>query len=431
MKNKFLITNSVALNGGDAAVLLSMIESIKREFGEDVDIKVQAKKHGACRRYYPEVNFIPAIEEREKGTNLFEKIFLRLKYPRLLLYAIIERFLKIRVSFILTDMEREIIGSYRDNDVVISCGGGFLNDYYPLHKRTVGFILARLYGCKTVIYAQSVGPFRRYISKLQARWILENASLVTLRDEKSYNILRNRLNIKNDNIHITADEAHLLPSVDPGNNQVSSIRRKFPGKLLVGISIRRWEFGDIPDKIERQRKISLYISAVREICIHLVNKYNALVVFISTCQGRPEYFIDDSRFADSVIKDLPCEVKENITVTSASYDPRKLKKIMENFDIFVGMRMHTVILAMSAGVPCMGLGYEFKTEELFRQVGLPEYAVDLKSDRVERLNDIVDDLIENREIVSKKIKNNLNDVISSARMNASLLYSRTISHKPG
>ncbi|MCD4784709.1 MAG: polysaccharide pyruvyl transferase family protein [Candidatus Eremiobacteraeota bacterium] len=423
MKDKFLITNSVALNGGDAAILLSMIESIKREFGEDVDIKVQAKKHEACRRYYPEVDFIPALEEREKGRNLFEKIFLRLKYSRLLLYAAMERFLKIRVSLLLTDMEREITGSFRDNNVVISCGGGFLNDYYPLYKRTVGFILARLYGCKTVIYAQSVGPFWRYISKLQARWILENASLVILRDEKSYDILRNRLNIKNENTHITADEAHLLPSVDPGKTPVSSIKKEFPGKLLVGISIRRWEFGDIPDEMERQRKVSLYISAVKEICTHLVDKYNTHIVFISTCQGRPEYFIDDSKFAAGVIKDLPREARDNITVTSDAYDPRKLKKIMENFDLFVGMRMHTIILAMCAGVPCVGLGYEFKTEELFKQVGLPEYAVDLKSDRIERLNDIVDDLIENREIVSKKIKNNLNDVIARAKTNASLLCS--------
>ncbi len=424
-QDSFLIINSVALNGGDAAILLAMVNSLKRRFGSDKKILVQAKKDEICKKYYPEIDFMPGLENKEKGRNIFEKIFLRFKSIRILFYSLLENIVGFKAPFLLTTTEESIINAFRTNKNIISCGGGFLNDYYPLHSRMLSFILAKLYKCNYYIYAQSVGPFWKTISKMQASWILNNASLVTVRDEKSYSLIKEQLKIIGNNIHLTADEAHLLPSMVPAENPLETVKKENPDKLIVGISVREWEFKDIPDRVIRKRTEHRYHRKILELCIHLVEKYDARIVFISTCQGRPEYFIDDSHFASHLIKLLPYNMRNKITVISDAYDPRELKEIMKSFDIFAGVRMHTLVLALSSGIPCIGLGYEFKTEELFNQLKLSHYAIDLKSDRLENLNDIADELIENRETVSGEVLKNIEIIRDKARNNVLLLKNTT------
>lgn len=420
-QDSFLIINSVALNGGDAAILLAMVNSLKREFGNDVKILVQAKKDEICKKYYPEIDFMPGLENKENGRNIFGKVFLRLKYFRILFYSLLDKAMDFKAQFLLTPTENSIIDAFRNNRNIISCGGGFLNDYYPLHSRMLGFILAKLYKCNYYIYAQSVGPFWKTLSKMQASFILKNASLVTVRDEKSYKLIKEQLKIIGNNVHLTADEAHLLPTMPPVENPVETIKKENPGKLVAGISVREWGFKDIADRVIRTRTQHRYHRKILELCIHLVEKYDARIIFISTCQGRPEYFIDDSHFASHLIKLIPYNIRNNISVVSEAFDPRELKEIMKSFDIFAGVRMHTLVLALSSGVPCIGLGYEFKTEELFSQLELSHYAIDLKSDRLENLNDIMDELIENREAVSEKTLKNIETIREKARDNALML----------
>lgn len=417
----FLITNSVALNGGDAAILLSMIDAMREEFGADIKIKVQAKNWQACKKYYPEIDFIPSIEEKERGKNFLSKIFLRLKYPRIVLYSLLDRWVGISPKFFLTQLEREVIKSYKENNIVISCGGGFLNDYYPITARTIGFLIARIYKCKIIIAGQSLGPFWRIISKLQARWILENADLITVRDSESLRIAREELKINNANIFLTADFAHLLKPMDlklneGEENEVSLFRKKNHNRILVGISVRKWDFSDMATS-GRKFYIDNYIKTIQELCLHLVENHNALIVFISTCQGRPEYFLDDSEFAKEITETLPSHIQENMRITSEPYNPRRMIQILKNFDVFIGVRMHTLILAMSAGIPCIGLEYEFKTRELMKRIDLDEYSLPIKDITPENLKSKVDILIAYRAKIVDKIRRKTEMLKSKAAKN--------------
>ncbi|MCE1245586.1 MAG: polysaccharide pyruvyl transferase family protein [Firmicutes bacterium] len=395
-KPDILITNSVALNGGDAAILVSMVHAIKQSF-ENADITVQAKNSEACRKYYPDINFIPGLEEKEKGRGLAEKIFFRLRYPRLCLYGLIQRLTGIAPGFLASRQEKVILDSFRKSSIVVSCGGGFLNDLYPIFPRTLGFVLARIYGKKTAIFAQSVGPFTGSFSKLQAKWIIDGCSSVTVRDEKSLGIIRNELGCKNKNVSFTADSAWLLqdmPLPESFSNPVEKIKKENAGSLIVGMSVRKWDFPEIDSQSMRDELKENYRKVMKELCIHLVENHHAQIVFISTCQGRPEYFTDDSVFANELRSELPESIQKNIHVIGDAFDPRILMYIMKSFDVFAGVRMHTVVLALLAGVPCAGIGYEFKTVELFTQLGIKDYAVSLY-DNPTGINQLVSNLIKN------------------------------------
>src|SRR3546814_14772890 len=52
-----LITNAIALNGGDAAILHATIRILKAQFGDGVTITVHDMAARASRRYYPAITF--------------------------------------------------------------------------------------------------------------------------------------------------------------------------------------------------------------------------------------------------------------------------------------------------------------------------------------------------------------------------------------
>jgi polysaccharide pyruvyl transferase WcaK-like protein len=51
------------------------------------------------------------------------------------------------------------------------------------------------------------------------------------------------------------------------------------------------------------------------------------------------------------------------------YSPEELLSITKNFDLVVGMRLHSLIMAGVAGVPMVGLSYDHKVDRFLRQAG--------------------------------------------------------------
>jgi colanic acid/amylovoran biosynthesis protein len=97
------------------------------------------------------------------------------------------------------------------------------------------------------------------------------------------------------------------------------------------------------------------------------------------------------------------------------------------FDGLIATRMHAAILALSAGVPALGISYEFKTEELFRRMGLGEWVTDIEEIAPESFTELVmrftdalpslrgkvaeeaDRLLEETEAISRTIRRAVSD----------------------
>ena len=58
---KVLITNTVVLNGGDAAILLALERHVRAVFGAGVEIVVADTQPELARRYYPDLRVIPPL----------------------------------------------------------------------------------------------------------------------------------------------------------------------------------------------------------------------------------------------------------------------------------------------------------------------------------------------------------------------------------
>jgi colanic acid/amylovoran biosynthesis protein len=127
--------------------------------------------------------------------------------------------------------------------------------------------------------------------------------------------------------------------------------------------------------------------------IHLVRHHNAYVTFISTCQGVPGYPFDDSELAREIRASLPADVMGAVAVDDAFHSPEDLIETISSCDFVIATRMHMAILALCAGTPVIGIAYEFKTKELFRNMGMEDLVLDIESLSPSHACSLVDRLI--------------------------------------
>jgi colanic acid/amylovoran biosynthesis protein len=326
----FLITNSVPLNGGDEALLRALSTTLTNRW-PDSEVTVLCKDVELCRRQLPDLHLASDLE------------FANTKESR-----------------------RNTLAFYRAADVVLSAPGGFLHDHYSIEERLQGFELALGLSKPLILVGQSIGPFWKPKSLKRVREVLNRVSCICLRDEISGRYLA-KCGVDPLKIRITADVAFLWHRIAPEMFKPKSESNA----RLIGLSFRVWPLGD-------QGTLQQTIAKAEQLCRHLLCNSDRRILFLSTCQGIPGY-VDDSQIALEIRKRLPDDMQARCDIDRSRYPPLELMRALGQCDAFIGMRLHACILAMLAGVPAMGLGYEDKTQETFTQMGLQSYQLPFTS----------------------------------------------------
>jgi colanic acid/amylovoran biosynthesis protein len=416
-----LLTDSVTCHGGDAAIVLSMVESLRRAFG-DPHIRVLAHHVREVRRLYPGLESYSVLQDacgldvRSKWPRRALKLC---RNARVVVNAICARCFGAAPTFLLTKSEREVFSLYREADAVVSVGGGFLTDSYgiALWPRFFGYLTAVILGKPLFFYAQSMGPMQGLIFRSMYRWLFKRAALIIVRDGRSAEFLRG-LGIREDKFVVTADEAIAgLGQFDARVPPCDCAMRPQDKRLNIGISVRRWKF---PHRSDREELMAGYIEAVRQLCFHLVEGHGAQVTFISTCQGVPGYFADDSELALEIVNALPADVRKSVSVSRHFHHPLDLLAVMRRFDLFVGTRMHTAIMALLAGVPTVAVAYEHKSVDLFSRLGLGEFVLEMDAGK-DVLESTVDSAFANADRVREEISGRLGPLRELSAQNAHLV----------
>ena len=140
------------------------------------------------------------------------------------------------------------------------------------------------------------------------------------------------------------------------------------GKLRIAVSVRTMHFFNRGDRSLADQ----YKSSVAAMVIAAVRDHDAEVVFLSTCQGIPEYWTDDTRLADEIVSGLPEDVGPAVTVDRQFRQPTEIVEAYQGFQLVIATRMHAAILSLVAGTPVLGIAYEFKMDELFRQLDMDQ-----------------------------------------------------------
>lgn len=401
---KILILGTVALNGGDAAILFSIIQLIKQNFAAEIEFIAYDLQPEVAVKYYPENTFramvyqklvkLPKTKNNKLLARFFRKIYValikiinpfRFYWATFLFSKKQERLAKILV----TETELEDINHYCNADIIISTGGTYLVENYHggFPNRIFDYHLSLLVKCPLVFFTQSLGPF--YGKKYQKKFsnIFNKSLLVLLRDKKSEEHLidigvdKNKIKISSDVVFSLGKLLNFVP-VSKNNLQNNQVK--------IAISVRDWKFFK---NVSSEKGMMNYKNCLVELVKHLLKKKNIVIDFISTCQGIPEYHTDDSITAEEIKNLLPIEIQSKVTVNGEFNHPYKLLEILSSYDLVIGTRMHMCILSLVARTPVMPIAYEFKTKELFMRLGMKDWITDIETINADSFIPLVENFI--------------------------------------
>jgi colanic acid/amylovoran biosynthesis protein len=365
---------------------------LKLAFGDNIQVLVLDAYGSIPQRYYPELTFRQAYMRRDLLGRAIGRLDISKLQPRMLQWLATRS-----MDRLLPRTLRDNLDAFRSANLIVSAGGTYLVEHYRLELNLLQLALAVSTGNPTVMFTQSLGPFRNGHIRSWVQRLFPKMAIILLRDQQSFQNLEDA-KVSRANARIMPDAAFALADIE--QLEMRSTRPQ-GARLRVAISVRSWDF---PGHPRPQEAVRNYRASISRMVAELVRQHDAEITMISTCQGVSEYRYDDSIVARDIASSLARDVAQRVTINSDFHSPEELKDIFHGFDFVIATRMHAAILALCSGTPVLPIAYEFKTKELFEGLGGGEWVLDIGSmqpqqciallDRfVAKLDEVRDDMI--------------------------------------
>ena len=385
----FTNTNCSPLNKGSAAQVISTCETL-RTLIPNLDITLMSHHpeldSKLCRIHNIEV--VSDMWLRLPHVRVWHFIYYRIFHPLFnILWAIL-----FKIGLSPMSIKNPIIQEYLSADAIVDLSGDSFSDskYGPSISISSTILFGMSLKKPIVIYSQSIGPFKWAVTTLLARYCLDKANLIIVREEITKNYLE-ELGIKPP-IYLTADCAFVLDTAPDGRIEKILSKEKVDTtkRPLIGISANA-----MLDDEENN-----YVNSMAQLIDYAIKKLNAHAVFVP--HAAADKVIDEKIY--KLVKN-----KENINSIKGEYSPEELKGIIRRCDIFIGGRMHANIAALSSHVPTIATAWSHKYYGIMRVVGQEKYVCDFKTMNFEELKSKIDDLWDNKEKIQELLKFKVED----------------------
>lgn len=240
---------------------------------------------------------------------------------------------------------KSLVPAIRACDVFISGGGSLLQDVTSLRNVVYYTSLIRFAGFArkpVMIYAQGVGPLNKPLSQKLARAAMQQARVITLRDEESKALLK-RIGVSRD-AQVTADPVWDLGMPNPKFQDHSS-------DSTWCISLRSW-----PHEAD-------------EGVLRLQKTVQSLRVAAEAAKTRLRFLPMQMERDAPLSKSSGAREDEIIDVTDRH--PREIMGEAGACQVMIAMRLHALIFAAAQGIPCVAINYDPKVASLAKILGAP------------------------------------------------------------
>jgi len=284
-----------------------------------------------------------------------------------------------------------IAANFKKGGILVSGGGSLLQDATSRRSLTyyAGVIrAAELCGTKTAVFANGIGPVSYESNRKLTGKILAGVDHISVRDPDSAAELK-KLGV-NRKIDVRADPAFLIKAADGARmNRIKSALR-LTGKYFV-VSLRNLPQGRLTAAELRLKNEQLLKSAVK-FTSDAAQKYALTPVIL------PMQKSHDLELCTNLVKAIDGAVVYSPECSS------ELIGLLTGAEFVVGMRLHAVIFASSAGVPVIGLSYDPKVDGMMNALGQP-YSISLDESGMiaEHVQKAVDDVMKNRDEIIRTL----------------------------
>lgn len=287
-----------------------------------------------------------------------------------------------RISYLHRFNLLQILPLMKKTKLFVLGGGSLLQDVTSNRSIFYYFFMlrhAQKYGCKTMIYANGIGPIIKKEHKKQLKQILKKVDCITIRDSISHQFLL-ELGIDESKIKLTADEAY--------NYDISA----------------SFELPDIA--LPEDRKIFLvnlrtYNSFSKDISTDIAAAIN---------QAASEHSLYPVLMPVQFSQDQPLlqKVSEKLSVEHHLFDKalteQQIIALIERCDYILTERLHPIIFAARMQKPFISIVYDPKVIATAQKFGMQDYALDLTEIEAPLLCDKISKLIIHQNEIAASLK---------------------------
>jgi len=233
----------------------------------------------------------------------------------------------------------QISAALAEADIFVSGGGSLLQDItgslsVPYYLALFWF--AKFQGVKTVFYAQGVGPLEKKWSRMLTAFSLNRFDFIGVRDKGSKELLE-EIGVKK-KVRLTVDPVFAL------YDKVSTVRQKIKGEIMIGVSVRPWHID--------------YLEELAAGINDYAQDYHCHFKLFPMHKGRDEKTSEDLKS----LLDAPADI---ISIKS---EPHLALKQFSQLDLFIGVRLHSLVFALLNHLPLLALSYDPKIEGLMEEL---------------------------------------------------------------
>jgi colanic acid/amylovoran biosynthesis protein len=388
-KVKILISHVYSkYNNGDAAILSAQISLMRKTFNGP-EIRIHSIEPNAYGSTFDGVLVEKSLSYGSIASATGRLIKVAVASGMVIyttLWACAYRLAKIKLP--LPAAWRVPIRALLSADIQVCVGGGYLRARENLTSTILlGLLLHQIWlgwalGTPTYLCAQSFGPYPWRLQRILAKAVLPKADLILVREAKSRAVLSG-LGIGSARVVQVADTAFSFQP-DPWPDADALIGRLWPEEQVVGITVRSWLSG---------AEQHAYECAVAEFVDRITKSYGMRVVIIPQVTATDQN--DDDRAVGERIG-LLLGPKSNVVVVTRRLTHYEIKSVFDRLTYLVGTRFHSVIFALTSGVPAIAIEYEHKTSGIMQDLGLEKWVLRIEDVTTKNLGALFDELVATR-----------------------------------
>lgn len=381
-----LLGNNSGRNLGDMAIMSSIMESLSKRM-PDSEFYVPTIKPEWVRKHYGDRYNVKAVNVMPWTLSLR-----LLGLPTLICLA--------------------------KSDVALICDGIIFGKklFNPAFNYLITLVvlapLAKLLGCKMVCYSTGIGPFQNKISRLFAKWTINNCDLVMMRERDSEKLTKD-IGVTQP-VELTGDAAFINPVSDD----------------KVAVSIMR-EIGLDPEKPTMAINATAYLDTWLNPNERLQDPKGLLKTIAEGVKQAQAKVAD--KFQPMILCTHPMDeatcrelaaMCDGKVLTNSTYLSHDIQAVIRRCGILVGMRFHSIVLASSVETPVVGLIYAPKVRGYLRLLECEDYSLELASLTPTLLGDKLTEAWNARKALQERQRPIIGDLKEGAEHAADLLCSR-------
>jgi polysaccharide pyruvyl transferase WcaK-like protein len=404
-------------NMGTQALLESDVLALREIAGNDVLLSVSTTDEAGVKNLQLALDsVVPSLVDIpfRKADDFAKRLRISrrsLKYKALAFLCMIYMFFQVELSILSVILVKMRLRSlYRSKvfdricncNLVISCSDENFRDvaslipstvywvitwWSILFERTLEILVARYLKKPTVMFPNSVGPFRTFVGRFLSRLSLNHCNRILIRDSVSYELVKS-LDIKSPSI-LTSDIALLFSSTYPSTLK----RARANNRPVIGVS------AGVYSQTLTTTELRKYIKEHALALDTAIEKLDAEVVFLP-------HYVTGFQYDDLEISNLIFQsMKNNNGVRIICVDNvREFKSLIDQMSIIVSSKMHPAVLGISSFTPTLCIAYDHKQIGFFGDIGMSRFVIRIREISHEKIFSKISSLWEERRTIHEELE---------------------------